>query len=145
MVLKRATPEEKEAKRLKKEQQRTADEQARLDREFWAGPAGQARTAFQNGDHVFQVVIDVMRTQTYVIPMSRAGATMGTSDPTAILNGICNEGWELVTGSFVFLELGSESRDKFMRSGQQVAVSGTVLGYYLFRRKEELLGSLTRP
>ena len=43
---------------------------------------------------------------------------------------------ELVTGSFVFLELGSESRDKFMASGQQIAVKGTILGYYLFGRCE---------
>lgn len=136
VVLKRSTPEEKEAKKLAKDQERAAQEQARADKAFWAGPAGQARTAFSNGDQVFQVVFDVMHTQTYVVPMSRAGTTTGTSDPTAILNAICNEGWELITGSFVFLEYGSESRDKFMRSGQQVAVSGTVFGYYLFRRTE---------
>ncbi len=36
--------------------------------------------------------------------------------------------------SYVFPELGSESRDKFMASGQQIAVKGTILGYYLFKR-----------
>jgi hypothetical protein len=49
---------------------------------------------------------------------------------------VCHEGWELVNGSFVFLELGSESRDKFLASGQQVAVKGTVEGYYLVKRCE---------
>ena len=31
---------------------------------------------------------------------------------------------------------GQQSRDKFMSSGQNVAVAGTVIGYYLFRRCE---------
>jgi hypothetical protein len=78
-----------------------------------------------------------VQTQTFVIPMSRAGTTTQSADPTVVLNAICAEGWELINGSFVFLETGSESRDKFMRSGQQVAVSGTILGYYLFRRNAE--------
>jgi hypothetical protein len=42
-------------------------------------------------------------------------------------------GWDS-NGSFVFLETGSERREKFLASGQQVAVKGSVIGYYLFRR-----------
>lgn len=34
----------------------------------------------------------------------------------------------------MFIETGQSSRDKFMSSGQQVAVSGEVIGYYRFRR-----------
>jgi hypothetical protein len=41
-----------------------------------------------------------------------------------------------LNGSFVFVEEGSQSRDKFMSSGQNVAVKGTTVGYYLFRRSE---------
>jgi hypothetical protein len=62
---------------------------------------------------------------------------IASTDPAAILNSVCNEGWELVNGSFVFHELGSESRDKFLASGQDIAVKGTVIGYYVFRRCEE--------
>jgi hypothetical protein len=47
---------------------------------------------------------------------------------------VAREGWELVTGSFVFREQGQQSRDKFMSSGQNVAIKGTTVGYYLFRR-----------
>jgi len=54
-----------------------------------------------------------------------------------ILNSVCREGWDLVNGSFVFHELGSESRDKFMASGQNVAVRGTIVGYYLFERSSD--------
>jgi hypothetical protein len=57
-----------------------------------------------------------------------------TSDPVWVLNSVCREGWELVNGSFVFVEQGQQSRDKFMSSGQNVAIKGEVVGYYLFKR-----------
>jgi hypothetical protein len=47
--------------------------------------------------------------------------------------------------SCVLLELGSESRDKFIASGQHVAVKGTVLGYYLFKRCEPNREEMTDP
>ena len=59
-----------------------------------------------------------------------------TTDAVGVLNAVCSEGWELINGSFVFVEEGSQSRDKFMSSGQNVAVKGRTLGYYLFRRCE---------
>jgi hypothetical protein len=37
---------------------------------------------------------------------------------------------------FVFVEQGQESRDKFMSSGQNDAIKGEVVGYYLVRRCE---------
>lgn len=43
---------------------------------------------------------------------------------------------ERENGSFVFVEQGQESRDKFMASGQNVAIKGEVVGYYLFKRCE---------
>ena len=42
-----------------------------------------------------------------------------------------------MNGSFVFVEEGSQSRDKFLSSGQNVAVKGSTVGYYLFRRCDE--------
>jgi hypothetical protein len=42
----------------------------------------------------------------------------------------------LVNGDFVFVMQGQQSRDKFMSSGQNVAVAGTVMGYYPFKRNE---------
>jgi hypothetical protein len=57
--------------------------------------------------------------------------------PVATLNAVYDEGWwELVNGSFVFVETGQQSHDKFMSSGQQVAIAGTVMSYYLFKRNE---------
>jgi len=43
----------------------------------------------------------------------------------------------LVNGSFIFVVEGEQSRDKFMASGQNVAVKGQTVGYYLFRRCQE--------
>jgi hypothetical protein len=68
-----------------------------------------------------------------------------TADPVAILNSVCHEGWELVNGSFVFVEEGQQSRDKFLASGQNVAIKGTTVGYYLFRRRDENRRELTEP
>jgi hypothetical protein len=48
--------------------------------------------------------------------------------------------WELVNGSFVFVEQGQQSREKFLSSGQNVAIKGTTVGYYLFRRCAENRG-----
>jgi len=136
-VLKRRTDDEKEAKRLQKESAAEDKQRERVMVAFFESPAGRARQAFEQGDAVFQYSIDVHTNQAVVVPMVGAYATpKATTDPTDILNSVCNEGWELVNGSFVFLELGSESRDKFMASGQQVAVKGTVIGYYLFKRCE---------
>jgi hypothetical protein len=43
-------------------------------------------------------------------------------------------GWELVNGSFVFVEEGQQSRDKLASSGQNIATKGQTVGYYVFRR-----------
>jgi hypothetical protein len=145
MAFKRSTPEEKAAREQEKavrdqeearEREATARKQMRED--FFRSPAGQARVAYETGAHVFQYSIDVHKTQAVVVAMVGAYARAeSTTDPSAILNSVCTEGWDLVNGSFVFLELGSESRDKFMASGQQVAVKGSIVGYYLFKRCEE--------
>jgi hypothetical protein len=59
-----------------------------------------------------------------------------TADPSAILNAICREGWGLLSSPFVFVEMGQQSRDKFLSSGQNVATRGSIVGYYVFRRRE---------
>jgi hypothetical protein len=140
----RKTEEEKAAAAAdKQERQRQEQEQKRIaaaEKElaaFLATPAGRARTAFERGDHLFQYSIDVMSQQAIVVAMVGTTTSKKTTDPTDILNSVCREGWELVNGSFVFIEQGQQSRDKFMSSGQNVAVKGAVAGFYLFKRNEE--------
>jgi hypothetical protein len=131
---------QKEARKRQKAIEKAAQSRQReLDKAwhgFWASPAGEARRAFYNGDHVFQYAIDVMNQSAIIVAMIGSNTSKKTADPSAVLNAVCHEGWELVNGDFVFVQSGQQSRDKFMSSGQNVAVSGTVMGYYLFRRCE---------
>jgi hypothetical protein len=80
--------------------------------------------------------MDVMTQQAIVVAMVGSNTSKRTTDPVEVLNSVCREGWELVNGSFVFVEEGQQSRDKFMSSGQNVAIKGATVGYYLFRRCE---------
>ena len=150
----RAAPEEREAKQEQKRQQqaerdeRKRQQAAELKEQtgkrrleqalagFWASPAGQARTAYSEADHVFQCSFDVINQEAIIVAMVGSNTRQQHANPTAILNTVCREGWELVNGDFVFVMRGQQSRDKFMSSGQNVAVSGTVMGYYLFKRCE---------
>ena len=131
-LLTKKTPEE-----LAEREQRKEEERERKDLEWYRStPAGEALTAFERGDRVFQYAIDVMKQSARVEKMGSAKTRARSSDPVDVLNAVCDEGWELVNGSFVFVETGQKSRDKLMSSGQLVAISGTVMGYYLFKRCE---------
>jgi hypothetical protein len=110
---------------------------ARAWEEWLQTPPGRARTAYARGDRVFQYDLDVLNQQPIIVPMVGSTTTQRITDASSVLNAVCNEGWDLVNGSFVFVEQGSQSRDKFMSSDQNVAVKGTTVGYYLFRRCEE--------
>lgn len=91
---------------------------------FQRSHVGQARTAYERGDTIFQCSIDVMSQEAIVFLMRGSNVLQDTTDPLDVLNSICREGWELVNGSFVFVEEGQLSRDKFLSSGQHVATRG---------------------
>ncbi|WP_328615136.1 hypothetical protein OHS18_46715 [Amycolatopsis sp. NBC_00355] len=142
-LLKKKTPEEIAAEAAAKEEQRREAEerkrreQAAKEREaFDRSPAGRARAGFKRGDQVFQYSIDVLHQRAVIVAMIGGTTTKTAGDPVSVLNSVCREGWELLNGSFVFVEQGQESRDKFLSSGQNVAVKGEVVGYYLFKRCE---------
>ena len=96
---------------------------------FWASPAGRARLAYRTGDQVFQYNIDVMNQAAIVVAMVGSKTKSAALDSTAILNAVCRERWEIVSADFPFVMTGQQSRDKFLKSGQDVAVAGTVFGY----------------
>jgi len=129
--------QEKRGRAEEKERERKAAERERVRQAFLASPVGLARAAFDRGDQVFQYELDVQNVKATVLPMVTAkGLRTQATNASDVLSAVCDEGWELVNGSFVFLQTGSESRDKFLASGQQIAVSGTTVGYYLFKRNE---------
>ena len=151
-LIQRKTSEERaQAAAVKEQQRREADARRRADQlekqrqAFFRTPAGCARLAFERGDHVFQYSIDVMSQQAIIVAMVGSATSQKTTDPVAILHSVCHEGWELVNGSFVFVEQGQQSRDKFMSSGQNVAIKGTTVGYYLFRRCDANRRELPNP
>ena len=106
-----------------------------------------ARAAYENGRKVFQYIEVLTATTGDVIPMVGAftsdehgplglqaalGADAKAKEPA--IEQIERAGWRLEDAGYVFQQTGSVSRDKFLASGQQEAVSGRVLGVYTFRR-----------
>jgi len=148
-LLQQKTPEQKEQESAIKAQN-SLDTEARKREEtrqrdlkaFLETPAGRARAAFDDRDQVFQYAIDVMNQQAIVHSLASLAPTgvktkTRSSDPTGVLNSVADEGWELVNGSFVFLETGETSRKQALSSKVQSATQGTVMGFYLFKRCEE--------
>ncbi|MFI5804350.1 hypothetical protein [Streptomyces sp. NPDC051561] len=125
---------EKEQKRREAQERRLADELAQEREAFLSTPVGRARVAFERGDLVFQCSIDVMSQQAIIVAMVGSSTAQRSTDPVVALNAVCREGWDLVNGSFVFVEQEQLSRDKFMSSGQNVAIKGQTVGYYVFKR-----------
>ena len=101
---------------------------------FLEGPVGRAQSAFRRGDLVFQCEIDVMNQQAIIVGLVGSATAQSTTDSAEVLNAVCREGWNLISGSFVFVTQGQQSRDKLLSSGQNVAVRGKTVGYYLFNR-----------
>jgi hypothetical protein len=92
-MLKRKTDEQRAADRQRKEAARAeaarvkdAQDRERLRRAFFASPAGQARTAFEEGDDVFQTSFDVMSQEAIIVAMVGSTTSKKANDPTAILN-----------------------------------------------------------
>lgn len=125
---------EKERQREAQAAERQRQQELKERAEFMAGPAGKARSAFDRGDLIYQANFNLLNQEHAVVPMINAFTLAKTSDPTVVLNAICREGWDLHNSGFAFLHEGEESRDKFLASGQHVAIRGKMMGYYVFKR-----------
>lgn len=124
------TPEE----RAEKEQNRAKAERSRLERVFAASPAGQARAAKSLGMRIFQIDVPLSQTTGRTVAMVGAFAnSTETEDCSNVIQSIEEEGWRLEHVGYVYRITGSVSRDKFLASGQQEAVSGEIVGIYIFR------------
>ena len=123
----------------KTDEQKAAERQAKADAAYWASPLGRAHRAKETGARFFQVEI----------PHSSIGGIAnlawtagGTSQRTQrhgaapdLLGQIEELGWHLEQASWVYVQTGQNSRDKFLASGQHVVVQGEVIGIYLFRSR----------
>jgi hypothetical protein len=130
MGLFNATPEE----RAVKEQRRADKQRQRAAEEFAKTPAGQAHAAREAGLKIFQISVPLSETTGYTLAMQGAYARSSEArDYAGVIQSIEEQGWHLEHVGYVFRHTGSVSRDKFFSSGQQEAVTGQVIGIYLFR------------
>ena len=99
-------------------------------------PVGQARTAFERGDRVFQYDHDGDDPAGGDRRDGRLDRAPPDLRPVRDPQRGCAEGWDLVNGSFVFVEARAAEPRQVHDLGQNVAIKGSVVGYYLFRRDE---------
>lgn len=106
------------------------------DSSFWQSPRGVARRARRAGRRIFQIELPVSRTTGEVYAFVGARVATASLAADASLDGIEAEGWVLVHAGYVYRPLSASTRDKFMFSGQQEAMTGELVGVYVFRATE---------
>lgn len=130
---------EGDGKSPSKEEKRKITQKLQEENEFLESPAGRARNAHQQGQKYFQISIpidNVGRDALAVLGHSMVTKVKYVGDAIGIILGdIEKEGWVLFDAGFVFRQTRQDSRDKFLVSGQQVAISGETVGIYLFKRQ----------
>ena len=110
--------------------------QAEAERKAWlASPVGLAVSTRESGAGFFEIQLEV--------GVSRRGVGWGSPDweeersttaHTDVLSAIEAEGWRLEHAGYFFMPTGETTADRFLGTGQNVAVSGVTMGAYLFRR-----------
>jgi hypothetical protein len=96
-----------------------------------------ARQAYGRGDHIFQYVAEVETVRGDVHFGLGATTQRQSHDHNVILNAIAKEGWELVDTSSAFREEQQKSRNRFLATGQNIAVRGAIVNTYTFKRRSE--------
>ena len=130
MGLFKITPEEK----AEKERKKSEEENRKKEAAFAKAPAGQARAAKKAGMKIFQIDIPLSKTKASTVAMVGAFAnSTKIEDYSDTIQAIEDEGWHLEHVGYIYRITGSESRDKFLASGQQEAVNGEIVGIYIFR------------
>jgi hypothetical protein len=107
--------------------------------QFLRGPVGQARTALERGDQLFQLVIDVeSRDANSIVVAMVDDSPKTTRDPNAILNAVANEGWRLLSASFLARDELVERRDE-RGNRKESAAQRITTGHYVFERAPRLV------
>lgn len=156
-TLKQQLAAQKEA--AQRERQRQEEER----RAAWAATDhGRAQLAYEAGEMFFQVQRVISVTKAEVLMMMGAATVSEEADKSAqgsrggFMSNVLEEaantvenlpitqtlavveqiGWRLEHVGYAYRETYSESRDKFLASGQQIATAGEIVAVYLFRRVE---------
>lgn len=135
--------EEDRAYRLEEAKRRQAKELAREKEAYQNGtsPTGAAHQAYERGDGYLELELDFRATgssSVYTRNLDGSGLLGGavTSRGNDLLSQIEAEGWTLTHVDYVYVPISEDSRDIFLRSGQQTAIRGKIVGAYLFKRKD---------
>ena len=123
--LDRAAREER-AQERERQKLEMSIEAARQD--FFLTPAGKARLAYNRGHRLFQYELELDRLAPTVVPGPIGSPAYETTDPVDILNSVIVEGWNLVTGKFVHVE-----------------VRNSAVGFYLFKRSPKRRQPMNDP
>ena len=127
--------EERQAEKAAAEAAEQARQQEAQRQAWLASPVGRAVTAREAGDGFFEIQLQV--------GVSRRGVGWGSPDweeersttaHTDVLSAIEAEGWRLEHVGYFFMPTGESTADRFLGTGQNIAVSGETVGAYLFRR-----------
>lgn len=110
---------------------------AAMSPDFLKSPRGRARRARNGKRKLFQVEIPLDETVAHSsFLLGTFTRSTGTADASTVLEQIEAEGWVLIDASYVFRPTGSASREKIIGTTEVEAISGQILGIYLFRASE---------
>lgn len=130
------TDEEKRIERERREAQDRANREEKEHNKWLASPVGLATTAKEEGEGFFEIELEVGESKREVLFGTKDFGGHKKKSFTGLLSEIEAVGWKLEHVGYYFLITGESSRDKFLASGQSVAVSGKTMGIYLFRSGE---------
>lgn len=118
--------------------QRISDGAARVLEEHRraSDPVEIAAEARRTGRRLLEVQLTIGSSSRDVVPGSRDLGQRDGTDPGPVLSAIEDVGWTLTHAQYVYVPTGESSRDKFVASGQFTAISGELVGIYLFRARE---------
>ena len=110
-----------------------------------------AKAAYSAGLNVYQYMAVLSAAKGTVAPMMGAfvqdeqgftsgalGKLVGGRPLFGPIEHIESAGWRLVDTGYIYQQTHSESRDKLLASGQQVANTGRIVAVYTFRRTNEV-------
>lgn len=129
--------EDRRLERERRDEQDRVHDEEKAHQKWLATPVGLASAAKENGEGFFEIELEVGSSKRDVIFGSKDFGGHTKKSFTGLLSAIEAVGWKLEHVGYYFLITGESSRDKFLASGQSVAVSGKTMGIYLFRNTKE--------
>ncbi len=134
--------EKAEKKRAREEEEARADaarqallkasEEERSRKARLASPVGAATAAKEAGEEFFEIQLEVGG-HVGVASWGAASGTRAAASSAGTLGEIERAGWRLEHASHVFMITGETSSQRVFLTGEATAVSGAMIGIYLFR------------